>query len=110
MRGKRNIQDVLMEKPEGALTVGTPRRGRVIILKWAWGTMDWINLAQNRDQCKELVNTVTDLQVLKVKVKVTLRLTASQYILISDILISGSHDQMFVTVDDCCCVFEGRPL
>jgi hypothetical protein len=28
-----------------------------------WGAMDWIDLAQKRDQWKALVNTVMDLRV-----------------------------------------------
>jgi hypothetical protein len=28
-----------------------------------WGGMDWIDLAQDRDQWRTLVNTVMDLQV-----------------------------------------------
>jgi hypothetical protein len=28
-----------------------------------WGGMDWIDLAQDRDQCKALVNTVMNLRV-----------------------------------------------
>jgi hypothetical protein len=28
-----------------------------------WGGMDWIDLVQDRDQCRALVNTVMNLQV-----------------------------------------------
>jgi hypothetical protein len=28
-----------------------------------WGGMDWINLAQDRDRCRVLVNAVTTLRV-----------------------------------------------
>jgi hypothetical protein len=31
--------------------------------KTEWGGMDWIDLAQKRDQCRILVNTVMNLQV-----------------------------------------------
>jgi hypothetical protein len=38
-----------------------------IILKWireiGWGAMDWIDLAQDRDRWRALVNTVMNLQV-----------------------------------------------
>jgi hypothetical protein len=42
-------------------------RGR-IILRWVlreigWGDMDWIDLAQDRDQWRALVNTVMNLRV-----------------------------------------------
>jgi hypothetical protein len=38
------------------------------ILKWilretGWDGMDWIDLAQDRDQCRALVNTVMNLRV-----------------------------------------------
>jgi hypothetical protein len=28
-----------------------------------WGSMDWIDLAKDRDQCEALVNTVINLRV-----------------------------------------------
>jgi hypothetical protein len=42
--------------------------GGWIILKWdirevGWGVMDWIDLAQDRDQWRALVNTVMNLPV-----------------------------------------------
>jgi hypothetical protein len=30
-----------------------------------WGRTDWINLAQDRDQWKSLVNTAINLQIIK---------------------------------------------
>jgi hypothetical protein len=29
-----------------------------------WDGVDWIDMAQDRDQCRALVNTVLDIQVL----------------------------------------------
>jgi hypothetical protein len=57
--------------------VGRPARGRPLgrlMLRWEdnikmvlrevrWGGMDWIGLAQDRDQQRDLVNTVMNLQV-----------------------------------------------
>jgi hypothetical protein len=28
-----------------------------------WGGMDWIHVAEDRDQCRALVNTVTNLRI-----------------------------------------------
>jgi hypothetical protein len=62
---KRNAYWILVEKPERKRPVGRQScRGR-IILKWilGWGVMDWIDLAQDRDQWRALVNTVMNLHV-----------------------------------------------
>jgi hypothetical protein len=54
-------------KPEGKSPLGRPRRRWVNIkmdLKEIdWYGMDWIDLAQNRDQWRALVNTVMNLRV-----------------------------------------------
>jgi hypothetical protein len=52
---KRNACRVLVGKPEGNRPVGTPRRRWVYIIEMElreieWGDMDWIDLAQDRDQ------------------------------------------------------------
>jgi hypothetical protein len=44
------------EKPEGKRPLGRPRR--------RWDGMDWIELAEDRDQWRSLVNTVMNLLVL----------------------------------------------
>jgi hypothetical protein len=50
-------------KPEGKRPLGRPRRRwedniRMDLRVIGWGGMDWIDLAQDRDQWKALVNTV----------------------------------------------------
>jgi hypothetical protein len=55
-------------KPEGKRPLGTPRRRSVDNIKIdlreiGWDGMEWINLAENRDQWRALVNTVMNLRV-----------------------------------------------
>jgi hypothetical protein len=54
-------------KPEGKRPLGRPRRRWVDNIKIdlraiGWGGMNWINLAQGRDQWRALVNIVMILQ------------------------------------------------
>jgi hypothetical protein len=57
----------LAEKPEGKIPLGRLRLDETIILKRKLkkygGRMDWIRLAQVRDQWKALVNTVMNFRV-----------------------------------------------
>jgi hypothetical protein len=58
----------LVGKPEGKRPLGRPRRRwedniKVDLRKKGWGGMDWIDLAQDRDQWRALVNTVMNLRV-----------------------------------------------
>jgi hypothetical protein len=55
-------------KPEGKRPLGRQRRRWVDNIKIdfreiGWGGMDWIELAQDRDQWRALVNTVMNLRV-----------------------------------------------
>jgi hypothetical protein len=55
-------------KPEGKRTLGKPRRRwedniKMDLREMGWGGMDWIDLAQDRDQWRALVNTVMNLPV-----------------------------------------------
>jgi hypothetical protein len=68
MREKRNAYRILVGKPEGNRPLGRPRcrRGDSIKIdhrEIGWDGMDWISLAQDRDQWKALVNTVMNLRV-----------------------------------------------
>jgi hypothetical protein len=53
---------------EGKRPLGRPTRRRVnnikmVLREIGWDGMDWIDLAQDRDQCSPLVNTVMNLRV-----------------------------------------------
>jgi hypothetical protein len=58
---------IVVRKPEGKRPVGRPRLRRSIILKWireiGRSGMDWIELAQDADQRRAVVNTVMSLRV-----------------------------------------------
>jgi hypothetical protein len=58
----------MVGKPEGKRPLGRPRRRWENYIKMdlrgiGWGSMDWIDLAQDRDQWRALVNTVMNLWV-----------------------------------------------
>jgi hypothetical protein len=55
-------------KPEGKRPLGRPRRRwedniRIDLREIGWGGMNWIDLAQDRDQWRALVNTIMNLRV-----------------------------------------------
>jgi hypothetical protein len=65
---KRNAYRILVGKPEGKRPLGRTRRRwedniKMDLRNIGWGDMDWIDLDQDRDQLKALVNTVINLRV-----------------------------------------------
>jgi hypothetical protein len=63
---KRNAYRILVGKPEGKRPLGRPTRRSVDNTKIdliGWDGMDWIDLPQDWDKWRALVNTVMDLRV-----------------------------------------------
>jgi hypothetical protein len=59
---------ILVGKPEGKTPLGRPKRRwvdniKIDLREIGWDRMDWIELAQDRDKWRALVNTVMNLRV-----------------------------------------------
>jgi hypothetical protein len=64
---ERNLYRILMGKPEGKTPLGRPRRRwedeiRMNLREIGWGSVHWIQLAQDRDRWRALVKTVMNLR------------------------------------------------
>jgi hypothetical protein len=68
MGEKRNAYRLLGGKLEGRRPLEIPRGRwvdniRIDLVEVGWGDVDWIGLAQDRDRCRALVNSVLNLWV-----------------------------------------------
>jgi hypothetical protein len=68
MGEKRNVYRILVGKPEGKRALGRPRRRwadniKMDLRETGWDGVDWIDMAQDRDQWRDIVNTVLNLRL-----------------------------------------------
>jgi hypothetical protein len=68
MGERRGSYRALVGKPEGRRPLGRPRRRwegniKMDLREIGWGGTDWIDLAEDRDRWRALVNTVMNLRV-----------------------------------------------
>jgi hypothetical protein len=63
-----NAYRILVGNPEGKRPLGRPRRRwlgnmKMDLREIGWGCMGWIDLSQDRDHLRDLVNAVMNLRV-----------------------------------------------
>jgi hypothetical protein len=68
MGEKRNAYRILVGKPEGRRPLRRPRRKwvdniKIDLREIGWDGVDWVDLAQDRDHWRALVNTVMNLRI-----------------------------------------------
>jgi hypothetical protein len=63
MARRRGVYRVLVRKSEGTRPLGRPDNIKIDLQEVGYGGMDWIELAQESDRWRTLVNAVMNLQV-----------------------------------------------
>jgi hypothetical protein len=68
MDEKRNLFILLVDKPQGKIPLGRPRRRCVDSIKidvgeMGWGSVDWIGLVHNKNKWRPLLNALMKLRV-----------------------------------------------
>jgi hypothetical protein len=67
MGERRGVYRILVGRPEGRRPLGRPRHSwediKMDLLEVGWDSMDWIELAKDRDRWRALVNAVMNLRV-----------------------------------------------
>jgi hypothetical protein len=68
VREERNAYRILVENPEIKRPLGRPRRWwmdntKMDFREIGWDGIDWIDLAQDRDQLRALVNAVMNVRI-----------------------------------------------
>jgi hypothetical protein len=68
MGERRDIYRILVGRPEGKRLLGRPRcrwedNVKMDLQEVEYGCMGWIELAQDRDRWRALVNAIMDLQI-----------------------------------------------
>jgi hypothetical protein len=81
MGEKQTVYSILLGNPEGKSPLGRPRHRWVDNIKMdlreiGWGGMDWIDLSQDRDQWRALVNTVMNVWVPFHSIKFSIIITS----------------------------------
>jgi hypothetical protein len=69
MGKERNVYRVLVGKSEGKSPLERPRRSweggiKMDLIEIGWGDVEWINLVQDRDRWRAVVNAVMNFRVL----------------------------------------------
>jgi hypothetical protein len=68
MRERRGAYRILVGRSEGRSPLGRPRRRwednmKMELQEVGWRSMDWIDMAQDRDRWRTLVNEIMNLRV-----------------------------------------------